>query len=77
MKLYLEPIDVESTQGAPRKFQWRRKVFIVERILDGWISQGRWWRREEKRIYLKLLTDRGIVEVYRIGEKWKLSRLFD
>jgi hypothetical protein len=77
MKLYLEPVDVETDGGKPRKIRWRRTVFTVEQILDGWIAQGKWWRREEKRIYLRLLTDRGIIEVFRIGERWKLSRLFD
>ncbi len=77
MKLYLEQVDVEEDGGKPKRVRWRKKVFVVERILDGWIAQGKWWRREEKRVYLRLLTDRGVIEVFRIGETWKLSRLFD
>jgi hypothetical protein len=34
-------------------------------VVDFWILQSRWWGREEKRIYFRLETDGGVVEVYR------------
>jgi hypothetical protein len=38
---------------------------MVRRVLDFWILQSRWWGREEKRIYFRLETDGGVMEIYR------------
>lgn len=77
MKLYLEPIHVEPAHGKPRRLRWRRRDYIVEEVVDFWISQTRWWRGEEKRIYLRLATDGGMLEVYRSAATWILSRVAD
>jgi hypothetical protein len=77
MKLYLEPIQVEPPKGKPRRLRWRRRVYVVEEVIDFWISQTRWWRDEEKRIYLRLLTDGGTLEVFRSGVDWTMSRIAD
>lgn len=77
MKLYLEPIQVEPPTGKPRRLRWRRRVYVVEEVIDFWISQTHWWRGEEKRVYLRLLTDGGTLEVYRSGADWTMSRVAD
>ena len=77
MKLYLEPIDVEPAKGRPRRLRWRRRDYVVQEVVDYWISQTRWWRGEEKRYYLRLQTDGGTLEVYRSGPDWTVSRIAD
>ena len=53
----------------PRRFRWDGRTYRVHRLLDYWILQTRWWGGEEKRIYYRLETHRGIVEVYRAAER--------
>ena len=77
MKLYLEKVDVEPERGWPRLVRWRRRSYRVEVVMDFWVSQTGWWGREEKRSYLRLSTDRGMMEIYRSGVAWILSRLTD
>ncbi len=53
-------------------------MMVVRRPLRYWIRESRWWTgRSERRAYFSLLTQEGVVEIYRIGEKWVLSRIFD
>ncbi len=77
MKIYLERIDVVTLQGRPHAIRWRGRLYTVEQLLDFWVAEGRWWRGEERRVYMRLLTDRGMMEIYRLGEEWMLSRMFD
>jgi hypothetical protein len=77
MKLYLEPVAVEHTGGRPHTILWRRKLYRVIEVLDCWVSQGKWWSSEERRVYMRLLTDGGTLELFRRGNEWRLSRLFD
>ncbi len=51
--------------------------YRVREPLDVWVVQGRWWGEEEKRVFFRLRTDRGEVEVYRSGERWVLSKVMD
>jgi hypothetical protein len=78
MKIYLERIDVVILEGRPHTVTWRGRRYRVEQLLDFWVAQGGWWRGEERRVYMRLLTDHGMMEVYRLSEKeWRLSRMFD
>lgn len=49
----------------------------IRQLNDFWILQGRWWAREERRVYFRAETPRGLVELYRSGDGWTLSRLMD
>ena len=77
MKAYCEPIEVTPSRGQPDAIRWRKRTYRVEKILDYWIAQNKWWDREEKRVYLLLQTDGSTMEVYRVGNSWTLSRLVD
>lgn len=54
-----------------------RRTYRVERLLEAWVVEGRWWGREERRDYVRLLTDRATVELYRRGDAWRLTRILD
>ncbi len=77
MRMYLEPIRAEGDPRRPRRFVWRKHILDVREILERWISQTQWWNQEERRVYMRVLTGEGIVEVYRSGERWTLSRIMD
>ena len=62
------PIDVDLQNGAPRRIRHDRRTYRVRRVLDFWVVQSRWWGLEEHRLYYRLETDRGIIEVYRATE---------
>lgn len=65
MKSINEAITVDACSGVPRRFRWAGRTYHTRKLLDYWILQTRWWGREERRIYFRLETDRGVVEVYR------------
>lgn len=77
MKSIHEPIDVDVRTGGrvPRRFRWGRRSYRVCRLIDYWILQTRWWGREERRIYFRLETDRGIVEVYQTSSSDRAADL--
>jgi hypothetical protein len=77
MKVYLEPIDVEPTRGMPRRLRWRRRHYTVEQVADFWVSQTKWWSSEERRLYMRLVTNEGTMEIYRQGERWMMARVMD
>lgn len=65
MKSINEPITVDARNGVPSRFWWGRRTYRTRKLLDYWILQTRWWGCEERRIYFRLLTDGGVMEVYR------------
>lgn len=65
MKYVNAPISVEVRKGIPRRIRWGRRIYDVRQMLDFWILQSRWWGCEEKRVYFRLETDGGVMEVYR------------
>jgi hypothetical protein len=82
MKLIAEKVEVELKKGWPMRIHWDGRAVTVTRLIDCWVAQGRWWAREEKRIYFQLDTRRGAIEIYRSGlvtadEAWVLARIFD
>lgn len=81
MKLVLEPVGVEAEDGVPRRITWRRRAWPVDEIQDRWKWRGRWWRDSslegESRDYFRVVSRGSTLEVYRAGEEWILSRVWD
>lgn len=77
MKLLSLPIDVRSRRGRPEQLYWKGRTVNVQQIADFWILQSRWWAKEERRIYFRAETSRGLAEIYRTGQQWVLSRIMD
>jgi hypothetical protein len=69
--------EVEMTGERITRVHCGRRVYRVERLLEAWVVQGRWWGCEERREYVRLLTDRATIEVYRSGATWHLARVVD
>lgn len=77
MRQYREPIRVYADRSRPVCLAWRNRRVHVDAVLDRWVARSRWWSNDETRLYLRLHTDRGIMEVYRRGASWFMSRVAD
>ena len=81
MKIIRAPVEVEVKKGWPVVIIWRDRRMRVRQVSDWWVARERWWSRDEERVYFRLVTDTGTVEIYRSvdksGEKWTLARMFD
>ncbi len=77
MKSRFESVEVEVTRGWPVLIRWNEKVHRVRSLVDAWVVQGRWWAEEERRVYFRVTTDRGTLDIYRSGDDWVLTRQFD
>lgn len=53
------------------------KRLDVRSVVDNWVARSRWWSTDERRVYFRLLTTRGVIEIYRLGHDWYLSRVAD
>jgi hypothetical protein len=46
-------------------------------VVDAWVIQGRWWSREERRLYVRLRTIPGTYDLcYRDG-RWEVAGTVD
>lgn len=77
MKLLSLPIQVDALRGRPKQIRWKNRTVPVSQLADFWVLQSRWWAAEERRVYFRAETPRGLVELYRSGERWVLSRIMD
>ena len=72
------PVEVVvSGNGALVRLHWKGRWTHVERRINAWVIQGQWWSDEVRREYMRVLTTIGVVEVYRQGDSWWLSRVLD
>ena len=70
-------VVVSSSNGRPRLIRHGRRTYRVREMLDVWVYQSRWWGNEERRVYFRLWTNRGVMEIWRNGKEWMLSRILD
>lgn len=77
MKRVDRPVEASIKKGWPVRIKRENKFYATRQVVDFWIVQSRWWATEERRIYFRLWTDRGTIEVYRSGDSWVLSKILD
>lgn len=77
MKRRSEPVDVDVTKGWPVVIRRNGRIYRVESMLDVWIVQGKWWSREERRVYFRVSTTHGIMDVYNADATWILASVED
>ncbi len=53
------------------------RVYRVRSMIDYWMVQGKWWADEERRVYFRVSTTGGIMDVYRSGARWVLASVED
>ena len=62
---------------VPTAFCWQGRLFEVETVLEEWSARGEWWGKEDRREYFLLMTQNGVMEIFRGTSGWMLSRIFD
>ena len=89
-KRYREPLDeVEVAAEDPTAFTWRGHRYHVLQVLGHWYEDESWWRQADGLPRHIQRTDlwrvearhggptRGVYEVVRCGEDWRLDRIWD
>ena len=77
MKRRLQPVEVEVTKGWPVLVHLNGRQHRVRHLVDAWVVQGRWWAEEERRVYFRVDTTGGMLDIFRSGDDWVLSRVQD
>jgi hypothetical protein len=72
-----ENIEVKIARNSPSEIRRGPITYQVSDVLGYWIVQSKWWLREERRLYMHLITDHGMVEVFRRDNDWILSKIWD
>jgi hypothetical protein len=68
---------LETRDGRPSRVRLRGRWLPVLDVVDAWVIQGRWWSREERRLYVRLRTILGTYDLcYREG-RWELAGAVD
>lgn len=73
-------VGVNTETGTPVSIRWSAGVVDrVRRTLDAWVLRGRWWERDDRRVYLLVETERRrVVELERRGPaSWRVLRVHD
>ena len=70
-------LQVRERRGRPRIVRRGKRSYRVQKILDVWIYQSRWWSDEERRIYFRLWTNRGVMEIWRSEGEWRMGKMLD
>jgi hypothetical protein len=89
-KRYRERIEeVEVASDAPAAFRWRGQRYQVLSVLGHWHEDEGWWRRADGVPERIERTDlwrvearngapvRGVYELVRKGDAWRLDRIWD
>jgi hypothetical protein len=73
------PIQVQCVDGRPSRLVRGDTTYRVESVIECWVLQSRWWTRDgpERRVYYRVDTDRGVVDIYRSNAQWTLARHLD
>ena len=77
MKLTQEDIEVVLKNQQPVRFTWRGKTYCVTEVLERWVVDAEWWGRKVSRVYFRLNTTKGVMEIYRQDGSWMLSHVMD
>jgi hypothetical protein len=82
-------VDDPRGAGAPTAFRWRGRSYTVLQVLGHWREDAGWWRRPDGTPIQLERTDlwrveaqngvpsRGVYELVRAGEAWRLDRVWD
>lgn len=79
MRRINQSISVQADDSYPTEISWDGDLLHVEDLIKCWVYQTGWWNPEggERRVYYRLKTDAGVVDVYRSGAEWTLARILD
>ncbi len=70
-----EAIDVQTRGDRPRCLTLHGRRCKVLDTIDYWVIQGQWWGRPERRVYFRVVTEGGVLDMYRSDGAWRLDRV--
>jgi hypothetical protein len=85
----LASVEVAREDAPPTSFRWRGQRYQVLQVLGHWREDPGWWRRTDGAPVRIEQTDlwrvearngrptRGVYELVRRGEAWRLDRVWD
>ena len=80
-KLIGEPIKVHQDKDSTvTAFIWRKRLYRVLEVIGWWREPSDWWNDETIRLFVRVNaknSSTGSYELYKLGEEWFLSRVFD
>ena len=80
-KLVGEPIKVHIGKDFKlTAFIWRKRLYKVLEIVGWWREPSEWWNGKAMRLFVRVNARNssiGTYELYRLGEQWFLSKVFD
>jgi hypothetical protein len=75
------PIRVQCDAAAmPCQINWNQRWHTIHQIVESWRIDEQWWHRRAWRDYFKVLTTTGLLLLIyydRLGQEWRLQRLYD
>ncbi len=77
MRLVEETIVVMTKENRPTRIERGSMSYRVIRMLEYWIVQSKWWLKDERRLYMHLITDQGMLEIFCTDGDWMLSKIWD
>lgn len=79
MRRVNQSISVRAEDSRPTHISWEGELVRVEDLIKCWVHQTGWWNPEgdQRRVYYRLKTEAGIVDIYRSGTEWTLTRILD
>ena len=83
MKRIFVEISVSIVNGSPSSFEYLGVNHVIQSIDNKWIVQGKWWSKEEKRVYFRVHTQKGVAVIFQKqtalpqSKYWVLEEIFD
>jgi hypothetical protein len=77
MKRACTPVEVVQDGERLREVYAGKRCYRVDRILEAWVVEGRWWAGEQRREYMRIKTEGPVIELYRSGLQWRLAKVYD
>jgi hypothetical protein len=79
MRRVFLPVEVQCCNDVPRRVRWNGRDYRVESMAECWVVESRWWTASDfsRRVYYRLYTDHGVLEVFRSDGRWILARIAD
>ena len=80
-KLINEPIMVYEPAGSlPKAFIWRKRLYRISEIIGNYREPARWWKGESLTQLIRVIAfnqSEATFELTRVGNDWRISRVFD
>ena len=80
-KLIDEPVKVHQNNGPIiNAFIWRKRLYRVLDVVSWWREPSDWWNDKSMRLFIRVNAQNsstGTYELYKLGERWFLSRVLD